>query len=352
MMTSKERVRRALQHLPVDRIPAHFECTSAVSEKLMKHYGFTTHEEILEKFEIDIRCVDAKYIGTELPKYIDVDGNEVTTDYWGCKNKRVWTGSEYNSITCFHPLDEIETLEGLDNYPWPSADWFDYSIVTEFCQKNADKAIMIGHPGPFQIATFLRNMDKLFVDMALEPEFAQKIYDKMVDFELDYYERMLIAGQGLIDIIRPHDDYGTQISLLFSVDMWRQFFKENTKKLVDLTHKYGAFYQQHSCGAIQPIIPELIACGVDVLEPLQKVNGLEATVLQEMFGGKICFQGGIDTQVILPFGTVEEVIKETEHYMDTLHKEGGYVLMASQYFEGDVPIENIEAVYSVNRIRD
>ncbi|MBC7961245.1 MAG: hypothetical protein H7X94_15410, partial [Vallitaleaceae bacterium] len=224
-MTSKERVRRALQHLQVDRIPAHFECTGAVSEKLMHHYGFTTHEEILEKFEIDIRCVDAEYIGPKLPKYVDVDGNEVVTDYWGNRNKRHWTGCEYNYITCYYPLDEIETLEGLDHYPWPSADWFDYSVVTKFCLKHSDKAIMIGHPGPFQIATFLRNMDKLFIDMALEPEFAQKIFDKMVEFELDYYERMLIAGQGLIDIIRPHDDYGTQQSLLFSVDMWRQFFK-------------------------------------------------------------------------------------------------------------------------------
>lgn len=150
---------------------------------------------------------------------------------------------------------------------------------------------MIGHPGSFQIATFLKNMDKLFDDMALEQKFGQKIYDKMIEFEFDYYERILQAGQGLIDILRLHDDYGTQICSLFSVDMWRQFFKENTKKLVNLAHKYGAFYQQHSCGAVQAIIPELIVCGVDVLEPLQKVNGLEVTVLQEKFGGKICFQG-------------------------------------------------------------
>ena len=45
----------------------------------------------------------------------------------------------------------------------------------------------------------------------------------------------------------------------YLLEMWRQFFRENTKKLVDLAHKYGAFYQQHSCGAIRPLIPELIS---------------------------------------------------------------------------------------------
>ncbi|GAA0181816.1 hypothetical protein SH2C18_42950 [Clostridium sediminicola] len=171
----------------------------------------------------------------------------------------------------------------------------------------------------------------------------------MVEFELEYYERILIAGDGQIDIIRPHDDYGTQIGLLFSVDIWRKYMKENTIKLVDLAHKYGAFYQQHSCGAIREIIPELIDCGVDILEPIQKVKGMEPVKLKKDFGHKLTFHGGIDTQKILPKGPVKDVTNETKHFIDTFNVEGGYILMASQCFEGDVPIENIEAMYGVSR---
>ncbi len=188
-----------------------------------------------------------------------------------------------------------------------------------------------------------------FMLMIDEPEAAQRILDRMVEFELEYYKRCFEAGKGKVDILRPHDDYGTQISMLFSVDMWREFFKENTKKLVDLAHQYGAFYQQHSCGAVGPIIPDLIECGVDALEPLQKVVTLEPEVLAEQFEGKITFHGGIDTQGILPYGTADEVRAEVKKYMEILGKNGGYILMASQAFEGDVPIENIEAVYSVER---
>lgn len=88
---------------------------------------------------------------------------------------------------------------------------------------------------------------------------------------------------------------------------------------------------------------------MDVLEPPQKVKGLEPESLWEAFGGKITFHGGIDTQKVLPYGTPEEVSKETAYYMKSLHHNGGYILMASQCFEGDVPVENIEAVYQVPR---
>lgn len=76
---------------------------------------------------------------------------------------------------------------------------------------------------------------------------------------------------------------------------------------------------------------------------------LEPEILAKRYAGKITLHGGIDTQGVLPFGTAEEVRRETRKYMDILGKDGGYILMASQAFEGDVPIENIEAVYSVER---
>ncbi|NCU28001.1 hypothetical protein EOM86_14995, partial [Candidatus Nomurabacteria bacterium] len=256
---------------------------------------------------------------------------------------------EYNSVVSYFPLDELNTIEELESYNWPDPDWFDYESVKYQCEKHKDKAIIIGHEGPFQIATFLRSMEKLFVDMAIDPDFASKIYNKMVEFELEFYERIFIAADGQIDILRPHDDYGTQIDLLFSIDMWRTFFKDNTRKLTKLAHKYNAFYQQHSCGAVRKIIPELIDCGVDVLEPVQKVPGMEPDVLKREFGDRLAFHGGIDTQGVLPFGTAQDVIRETRYFIDTLNVNGGYILMASQGFEGDVPVENIEAMYTAAR---
>jgi len=193
------------------------------------------------------------------------------------------------------------------------------------------------------------SMEVLFEKMILEPDVAHALYDRFVQFELEYYERIFIAADGRADILRPHDDYGTQISTLFSVPMWKEYFEGNTRKLVDLAHKYGAFYQQHSCGAVRSIIPCLVDCGVDILEPLQKVAGMEIEGLKRDFGDKLAFHGGIDTQTVLPCCTAAEVKREAEHYIEVLGRDGGYILMASQWFESDVPVENIDAIYNAKR---
>lgn len=348
-MTSRERVRAAIMHQKPDRVPAAFEAVDSVNAKLMEHYGFTSYDQLVEKFEIDIVEIKPRYIGPELKTYVNEKGQTVIPEYWGFERAVIDMGLEKYTITTHYPLKGVETLEQVNAAQFPDPDWFDYSSIKEQCDRYPDKAIIVGHEGPFQIVTFLMEMEDFFVLMMEEPEVAHRILERMSEFELEYYRRILEAGEGRVDIIRPHDDYGTQISLLFSVDMWNEFFRENTRKLTELCHKYGAFYQQHSCGAVAPLIPGFIECGVDVLEPLQKVTGLEPERLQKDFGGRITFHGGVDTQGVLPFGTPEEVKAETEHIIRTLGQNGGYILMASQAFEGDVPIENIEAVYQAER---
>jgi hypothetical protein len=182
-----------------------------------------------------------------------------------------------------------------------------------------------------------------------DPELVKAMLHRYSEFYMEMYERMFIAGDGAIDLIRPCDDFGTQISLLFSPTMWNEYFAKNTRKLVDLAHKYNCFYLQHSCGAVRGIIPNLIECGVDVLEPIQKVKGMEVDGLKRDFGDKLAFQGGVDTQHLLPCGTPQEVRKETEYIIETLSVNGGYILAPSQDFEGDVPIENILALYDARK---
>ncbi len=347
-MNSKERVRAALQHQVPDRLPANLECVGTVMEKLQKHLGATEPELVYRHFEIDIRSVGPDYCGPALKTWTEA-GVPYSIDHWGITTKQVWTGLEYHGITAHYPLDSLESAGQLDDYPWPNPDWFDYDSLKKQCDCHPDKALILGHEGPFQFACFLRSMENLFADMAGLPELAHGIFDRMVAFELEYYERCLTAAEGRIDILRPHDDYGTQISSLFSPQMWREYFAGNTRKLTDLAHRHGAFYQQHSCGAVRSIIPDLIACGVDSLEPIQKVAGMEPVGLKQDFGDKLCFHGGIDTQDLLPHGTATAVERETRHFIETFNQKGGYILMASQGFEGDVPLANIEAMY---RVRD
>ncbi|MFI3212158.1 MAG: uroporphyrinogen decarboxylase family protein [Eubacteriales bacterium] len=350
-MTSKERIRAALAGKPVDRVPTTMQCVEVTWEKLMKHFNVESIDQVQDILEIDTRTMDLPPYKGILPEpYTNEEGETVYRHPIGYDYVNKWNGIEYNAHVVTYPLDHIETMEDLDAYDgWVNPDEFDYDAVKEFCEKHKDKAIRIGWPGAYQIITNLINCEQFYIMMIEEPEVLQAILDRHCDRVLEIYRRMFEAAEGNIDFMVCCDDYGTQISLLFSPAMWDEFFAENTKRYVALCHEYNAFYMQHSCGAVRGIIPNLIACGVDALEPLQKVEGLEPAGLVADFGDKLCFQGGIDTQHILPLGTPEEVTAETEAVLRAFSPISGYILCPSQTFEGDVPIENILAMYEARK---
>lgn len=265
-MTSKERVRAAFEHKVPDRVPCFLKGVDVAYAKLMKHFGVDSYEDVHDRLDIDVWNVWAPYIGPELPVLKTADGQEEFTHEFGYRFIMHWNGAEYNAHTTHYPLQETETIEELDAWTWPNPDHFDYEAVARECEKHENRALRIGWPGVYQFVTNLVDAEKLYIDMATEPEYAQHLFDKMVEFELEYYGRMFEAADGRIDILCVCDDYGTQNGMLFSNDMWNQFFARNTKRLVELAHSHGAYYLQHSCGAVRPIIQNLVDCNVDGLD--------------------------------------------------------------------------------------
>ncbi len=350
-MTSKERIRAALSHKQPDRVPSTMQCVDTAWEKLRSHFGVQTNEEIMELLDIDTRIMDIPpYIGPPRPDYVNDRGETVHTHPFGYEYIDKWNGVEYNWHITFKPYNQIKTMDDFAAFNgWVDPDMYDYSAVGEFCDKYPDKAIRIGWPGPYQVFTLMYDQEEFYIKMIEDPELIKAMLNRYCDSSLEMYERMFRASGDRIDILRCCDDYGTQRGMLFSPAMWDDFFSENTRRFADLAHRHNCFYMQHSCGAIRSIIPNLIACGVDVIEPLQKVPGLEVGPLKCDFGDVLAFQGGVDTQGVLPLGTPDEVRVETERIIWALHKEGGYILAPSQDFEGDVPVENILAMYEARK---
>ena len=104
----------------------------------------------------------------------------------------------------------------------------------------------------------------------------------------------------------------------------------------------------HSCGSIYDLIPDFIDCGVDILNPVQfSAAKMDSKNLKEEFGDQITFWGGgVDTQHLLPFGSVEDVSKQVEEQIKIFSKGGGYVFAAVHNIQANIPIENILAVYN------
>lgn len=348
-MDCKERVRRAIHHKPVDRVPAYYEATDYVTERLMSYLSVTTLEDLQSKLEIDLIEIAPEYIGP-VHSVEPIEGSQdyMITGLFGQKILHKFNGIEYNSTVIDYPLDEAECPQDVSRIIWPEANWFDYGGIPEKLDRIGDKGIIIGHWGPFQTSTYLRSEEKLYMDMALNPELCHAIFNRMHQFQMEHYEKILKMGDGRIDILRTHDDYGTQRALLFSQEMWNEYFASHTKELCDLAHSYGALFQQHSCGAVSQIIPSLIKCGVDGLEPIQPVEGMGLAELKKSFADNLYFVGGIDTQHLLPEGDKQKIETEVRRYIDELGS-GGYILYPSQAWESCIKPETIEFFYHIDR---
>ena len=145
-----------------------------------------------------------------------------------------------------------------------------------------------------------------------------------------------------LDIVFISDDMGMQSNMLIPMESWRTHFKSRLKGWCDLIHRHGKKVLYHTDGAVLPLIPELIECGIDILNPIQHVcPGMDRSALKEAFGNELIFHGGVENQKILPMGTAEEVAEETRECVRTLGKNGGYICCSCHNIQAGTPLENI-----------
>lgn len=346
-MTSKERVLAAINLEQPDRVPMDYHGNRFVLDRLRADLGVSTHRELLEALGSDIvdlrGTVDPAWVGPR-PASREI-GDGVRENYWGWRQKTVQAACGPEEQYVDFVLAGATSVDDLAAHAWPSPDWFDFADFAERLEPWRDFAIMATGVSVYQHPSFLRGIDNLMLDMAGDPEMANYLMDRFTDFYLEYFDRMLSAAGGRIDILRQADDLGTQESLFFSPQMFRTYIKPRTAKFVELAHSHSAKFMFHSCGAIVPLIDDLIEIGVDILDPLQAAaKGMEPEVLQERFGDRICLHGGIDTQYLLPQGSPEEVAAEVRRRSEILGKGGGYILAPCHVLQLDVPTENVLAM--------
>jgi len=155
----------------------------------------------------------------------------------------------------------------------------------------------------------------------------------------------------IVDVIAEADDYGTQESQLIDPDHFRQYYKPHIARIISALKKAapGAKIMFHSCGNVRSMIPDFIEMGIDIINPVHiKASGMEPHQLKMDFGRDIVFWGGgVDTQKILPYGTVSEVKTEVKKNIDALAPGGGFVFAAVHNIQSEVPPENIMAMCKV-----
>ena len=347
-MKHRERVLTALRHEEPDRVPLFYRDVPEVDQRIQRDLGLRDREALLRYFDIDFRWVEPRYVGPPL----EDEHTGHRRDIWGVEYRYVLfseTAGYWEAVN--HPLMDCEDPTALDNYPWPSLEWFDFSDLKNQVAAYDEYAIMTGpgcaSPGLLQSPIqSLVGEEKSLMDLLLHPALFDALVQRTLDFVLPFIDRMLGAAGERIDFLRIGDDYGTQNGLLIAPDQWCKHIQPALKAMAGIAKKHGAYYYQHSCGSVRKLIPHLIQTGVDVLDPVQvKAAGMVPAELKAEFGDRLCFSGGVDEQELLSRGTPGDVQAGVHRLLDDMARGGGFFVGPTHNFQNDIRTDNIVAMY-------
>jgi uroporphyrinogen decarboxylase len=274
---------------------------------------------------VPVRHMDGRVPGMVRLIYRDSRALLRGTDRWGVG----WDGgiaarsereAEIQGYPVHHPLADLATLE---SYPFPDPHEpgiFDglmdgvergQDLITgEICFPVQDRAHL------------LMGLDGFCTALIDEPERVRELLHRIADYQIGIIGRYLAMGA---NIIRGLDDYGGQKALLLGPRLWRAFIKPELARVVRGAKEGGAFFWLHSCGRVMEILPDLVEIGVDILDPVQ-VRANDQAEAKRLYGDRLCFMGGIDTQHLLTLGTPGEIQAEVRSRMQMLGPGGGYIL--------------------------
>lgn len=340
-MTPRERVRAALTKQAADRVP------------VFMWFHPETARKLAAMLEIPVAAVPAA-MGNDIRQtwinnnyamegIVHERDGEWHRDPWGIK----WVkqlhfnqiaefplaGASPEEVLAFRfPEESIEDLLGLMHPVVSSAG--DYFVG---CDNS---------PCVFEMYWRLRGLEDALIDMAAEPALAREMFRRCADFAIRL--GTAACARFPLDWYWTGDDVAGQQSMIMSPSAWRSLVKPELARVFHVGASRGLPVAYHCCGALRPIIPDLIEIGMTVLNPVQaNCPGMDAVELKREFGREIAFMGGVDTQGLLPNSPATEVYRATERLIEAMTADGGgYILASSHTISPETPDENIFAMFS------
>ena len=343
-MTPRTRILATLDRQPTDRPPVDLWVTPEVLEALRLHTGTTAELAVYQALGLD--KIVWVFPGYGSGRFDPNEGNGRTM--WGVPTRMMRAGAATYQEFGTPPLGDFEDIAQLADYPlWPDPANFDYAgSVAWATQARAFEFATIGPwVSHFEIYCQMRGLENALMDVATDPAFVDATLDRIDAIQTTMLERYLGTMGDLIDLVFISDDMGTQESLLLSPSFWERHFRDRLRNWCDLVHRHGKRVLYHSDGAIRPLLPLLLDCGIDVLNPIQHVcPGMDRAALRNDFGDRVIFHGGVDNQKVLPFGTAAEVATETRTCLETLGRGGGFICCSCHNVQAGTPVSNILAM--------
>jgi len=270
------------------------------------------------------------------PRFV---GNGRYIDQWG----RIMQPS-VEAKTTYFVGGTIQTLEDLDKYEPPDAfhpDIFEM-IRTVFKPIKTQDVVVMGlcHSGWHMAFQVRGGIDKMALDLHINPVFARKVLDKISKSCQGFAEAFIEAGA---DVLFVTDDYADNHGPFMSPKLFREYELPNLMKIIEIGRKHGVPVLKHTDGNVYPILDDIVNSGIRGLHPIEP-DAMDLGDVKARYGNKICLLGNVDCRYVLPFGNEQDVRRDVRRCIDTAAKGGGFVLTSSNSIHANVIPENVYAM--------
>lgn len=343
-LTSKERFLRTLSRESVDR-----PCTwlgmpdPKAHAGLFHHFGVTSMAGLLATLDDDIWPVELPYHSPTS------DAIYMAFDFTGGKRLHRNEERTLNTPGCFADCQDLAEVE---RFPWPDpALYIDPAECRRAVEAVPPDKVCLGviWSAHFQDACAAFGMENALMTLLEDPAIFIAVNERITAFYLQANALFYEATRGRLDAVLIGNDYGSQQALMLAPELIRQASFPCTRQLIEQAKSYGLKVIHHSCGAIRPIIGDLIDLGVDAIHPIQaRAAGMEAASLQAEFGHRVAFCGGVDAQELMVNGTPQEV-EAAVHRLREIFPTGLILSPSHEAILPDTPPANVEALFRAAR---
>lgn len=329
-MTGKERISRILRHEPVDRVGL-FEHFWGDTQKAWTEQGhLKPGENLADHFGFDMDMHWAFNMVADLDFQQQVVGETEDTITFLDGNGAVLKRHKFHDSTPEHvdfTVKEREDWEKVKHFllePDPRRiDFENYRRVKQACQE-AGRFFVWSGVNVFECMHPICGHEYMLMGMALDPDWVRDMamtYARLI-VEL---QKILFAQEGLPDGIWYYEDMGYKGSPFMSPQMYREILQPAHKYTIEYAKSLGLPVIMHSCGYVEPLLPDMIESGIDCLQAMEVKAGMDLVKLHQKYGDKLSFMGGIDVRALYS-NDKTQIDQELEKKIPQVKEGFGYVL--------------------------